>query len=111
MKKLLVVCICAVFAGSAAAFQLKGDPKVAFIYAASAQDGGWNEAFENSRRLLEKELGLEIARTESIPEEATAIRGAIDLYVDRGYNIIVGTGYGYSDASWKPRRSIRTSLS
>lgn len=100
MKTLLVVCICALLGGltgPAAAFQLKGDPKVAFIYAASAQDGGWNEAFENSRRLLEDELGLEIARTESIPEEATAIRGAIDLYVERGYNIIVGTGYGYSD--------------
>lgn len=100
MKKSLIVCICALlggFTGSAAAFQLKGDPKIAFIYAAPAQDGGWNEAFENSRRLLEKDLGLEIARTESIPEEATAIRGAIDLYVDRGYNIIVGTTYGYSD--------------
>ena len=79
------------------AFELKGEPKVAFIYASSAQDGGWNEAFENARNSVEKELGLKIAVTESVPEEATAIRGAIDLYVQRGYNIIVGTTYGYSD--------------
>lgn len=100
MKRILVICVGALlgaFAAPAEAFELKGEPRVAFIYAASAQDGGWNEAFENSRLRLEEELGLEIAHTESVPEEATAIRSAIDLYVDRGYNIIVGTGYGYSD--------------
>ncbi len=85
------------FVSPVAAFELEGEPKVAFIYAASAQDGGWNEAFDNSRMILEDELGITIAATESIPEEATAIRGAVDLYVDRGFNIIVATGYGYSD--------------
>ena len=100
MKYLALPYLCALFvafAGTADAFELKGDPRVAFIYAAPAQDGGWNEAFDNSRKQLEQELGMTIAATESIPEEATAIRGAIDLYVDRGFNIIVGTGYGYSD--------------
>ncbi len=82
---------------TAQAFELKGEPKIAFIYAASAQDGGWNEAFDNARKRLEERLGQSIAFSESIPEEATAIRDAIDLYVQRGYNIIIGTGYGYSD--------------
>ena len=91
------MCTVVAFVGTADAFELKGDPRVAFIYAAPAQDGGWNEAFDNSRKILEQELDMKIAATESIPEEATAIRGAIDLYIDRGFNIIVGTGYGYSD--------------
>lgn len=89
----------AVFAATsfgAAAFTLEGPPKVAFIYAASAQDGGWNEAIEIGRKAVETELGLPVAVTENIPEEATKLRAAIDLYVKRGFNIIVGTTYGYS---------------
>ena len=100
MKRLLAVLgfvLVAINAMGAQAFELKGEPKIAFIYAASAQDGGWNEAFEAARMNLEKSLGMQIAFSESIPEEATAIRNAIDLYVQRGFNIIVGTGYGYSD--------------
>jgi basic membrane lipoprotein Med (substrate-binding protein (PBP1-ABC) superfamily) len=46
---------------------------------------------------VEEELGVTIAVTESIPEEATALKNAIDLYVQRGFNIIVGTTFGYSD--------------
>lgn len=84
-------------AGPAAAFKLEGEPKVAFIYAATAKDGGWNEALDTARAAVEQQLGLTIAVTENVPEEATALRNAIDLYVRRGFNIIVGTTYGYSD--------------
>jgi basic membrane lipoprotein Med (substrate-binding protein (PBP1-ABC) superfamily) len=90
------------FAGTssrAEAFTLKGKPKVAFIYAATARDGGWNEAIDNARQDVEKELGLKIAVSESIPEETTAVMNAIDLYVKRGFNIIVTTSYGYSDGA------------
>lgn len=100
MKRLLAVlsfALVAIAAMGAQAFELKGEPKIAFIYAASVQDGGWNEAFDEARVKLEKSLGAPIAFSESIPEEATAIRDAVDLYVERGFNIIVGTGYGYSD--------------
>ncbi len=82
----------------AAAFELKSAPKVAFIYASTAQDGGWNEALDAGRAAVESELGLDVAVAENIPEEATRLRAAIDLYVKRGYNIIVGTTYGYSEA-------------
>ena len=78
-------------------FKLKGEPKVAFIYAASVKDGGWNEAIDGARRKVEAELGLKIAVAESIPEEATALKNAIDLFIKRGFNIIVTTSYGYSD--------------
>lgn len=79
------------------AFKLEGEPKVAFIYAATAKDGGWNEALDRAREAVESELGLTVAVTENVPEEATALKNAIDLYVKRGFNIIVGTTYGYSD--------------
>lgn len=82
---------------AARAFELKGKPKIAFIYASTIKDGGWNEAMDAARKKVEADLGLTIATSESIPEEATAFRSAVDLYVKRGFNIIVGTSYGYSD--------------
>jgi basic membrane protein A len=81
----------------AAAFKLEGEPKIAFIYGATAKDGGWNEALDSARAAVEQQLGLTVAVTENVPEEATALKNAIDLYVKRGFNIIVGTTYGYSD--------------
>jgi basic membrane lipoprotein Med (substrate-binding protein (PBP1-ABC) superfamily) len=97
----LAVVIVAPLAPSARAanapFKLAGPPKVAFIYAASAKDGGWNESFENARKRVEAELKLKIAVAESIPEESTAVKRAIDLFVQRGHNVIVTTSYGYSD--------------
>ncbi|WP_168380974.1 BMP family ABC transporter substrate-binding protein [Modicisalibacter radicis] len=78
-------------------FQLQGDPRIAFIYAATARDGGWNEAIDNARQEVADELGYPIAVAESIPEDASTLKNAIDLYVQRGFNIIVGTTYGYSD--------------
>lgn len=87
----------ALLASTAAfAFTLDGPPKVAFIYGSAALDGGWNEALEAGRKAVEEQLKLEVAVTENIPEEATKLRAAIDLYVKRGFNIIVGTTYGYS---------------
>lgn len=80
----------------AGAFQIEGAPKVAFIYAATPRDGGWNEALDNARVAVEDSLGTTIAVTESVPEEATALKNAIDLYASRGFNVIVATSYGYS---------------
>lgn len=98
-RKCLVAITAALLASAATgahAFTLEGPPKVAFIYASSAQDGGWNEALEAGRKAVEEQLQVPVAVTENIPEEATKLRAAIDLYVKRGFNIIVGTTYGYS---------------
>lgn len=84
-------------ASPAFAFKLNGEPKIAFIYGATAKDGGWNEAIDAGRAAVESQLGVTVAVTENVPEEATALKNAIDLYVKRGFNIIVGTTYGYSD--------------
>lgn len=100
MSKLILLICSAVllFATQAAAeFALKGEPKIAFVYASAAKDGGWNEAFENARIIMEKKLGTKITVVESIPEETTKIRGAVDLLVRRGHNVIIGTSFGHSD--------------
>lgn len=93
---LIAAAITLLGSSSAYAFTLEGPPKVAFIYASAAQDGGWNEAIEAGRKAVEEQLQVPVAVTENIPEEATKLRAAIDLYVKRGFNIIVGTTYGYS---------------
>lgn len=97
---ILVVAISGAKAASAAegAFKLKGKPKIAFIFLGPTNDGGWTESHDIGRQRLEKELGMKIAYSENIPEETTKVRQAIDLYVQRGFNIIVGTSYGYGDA-------------
>jgi basic membrane lipoprotein Med (substrate-binding protein (PBP1-ABC) superfamily) len=88
------------FAVSAAnaQFKLEGEPKIAMLQLATANDGGWSEALEYARVASEEAIGVPIAFTENVPEDNSEILRAIDLYVDRGYNIIIGTSWGYGDA-------------
>ncbi len=81
-----------------AEFKLEGDPKIAMLQLATVNDGGWSEALEYARLKTEKALDVEIAYTENVPEDNSEILRIIDLYVDRGYNIIIGTSWGYGDA-------------
>jgi len=81
-----------------AAMGIKGDPKVAFIYIAPVGDLGWTWAHDQSRKAIETELGIPTAYTESIPEVTERVSQVIDRYVGRGFNIIIGTAFGYSDA-------------
>jgi len=74
---------------------IEGDPKVAFIYFSQKNDGGWSEAHERGRQITEKETGVEIAYVEDVAETAEAVRQVVDLYLGRGFNIIVGTSYGF----------------
>ena len=81
-----------------AEFRLEGEPKIAMLQLATINDGGWSEALEYARVKVEDALGVEITYTENVPEDNSEILRIIDLYVDRGYNIIIGTSWGYSDA-------------
>lgn len=97
--KILLAAVVALCATSVqAAVMLDGDPKIAFIYLGPTNDGGWTEAHDIARQRLAKALDMEIAYSENIPEDTSKVRQAIDLYVKRGYNIIVGTSFGYGDA-------------
>ncbi len=74
-----------------------GDPKPAVILFGPSNDGGWSQAIDEARVKLEDALDLRIPQAEEIPESATAIRPAAELFIERGANIILGSAFGYSD--------------
>ncbi len=92
--------VVATASGQAAAdgFSLKAAPKIAMILYGSRNDGGWTQSFEEARKRMEKDLGLQIAFVENVEENATKIVPPVELFIKRGYNIIIGTAFGYSDA-------------
>lgn len=81
----------------AEAFKLDGDAKPAMIIFSQKNDGGWSQALDEARQRLEKSTGLTIPVVENVPENATAIRPAVELFIQRGYNVIIGSAFGYSD--------------
>lgn len=80
-----------------AAFKLKAEPKVAMVIFTQKNDGGWSQALDEARQSLETSLGIKIPVVENVPENATAIRPAVELLISRGFNIIIGSAFGYSD--------------
>ena len=80
-----------------AEFKLDGEPKVAMIIFGPKNDGGWSQSYDEARVRMEKSLGITIPYVDSIPENATAIRPPVELFIQRGANIIIGSAFGYSD--------------
>jgi basic membrane lipoprotein Med (substrate-binding protein (PBP1-ABC) superfamily) len=92
----LLITLVAAFPASAA-FKLKGDPKPAMIIFSQKNDGGWSQSLDEARQRMEKKMGIKIPVVENVPENATAIRPAAELLIQRGYNVIIGSAFGYSD--------------
>jgi basic membrane protein A len=82
---------------SAEGLTLDKPAKIAMVYISPRNDGGWTQAFDESRVKLEKELGTKIQYVESVPENAAAIAPVVDRLIARGANVIIGTAFGYSD--------------
>jgi basic membrane lipoprotein Med (substrate-binding protein (PBP1-ABC) superfamily) len=80
-----------------AQFKLDSEPKVAMIIFAQKNDGGWSQSFDEARQRMEKSMGVSIPFVENVPENATAIRPPAELFIQKGYNIIIGSAFGYSD--------------
>lgn len=80
-----------------AEFKLADPPKIAMILFTQKNDGGWSQALDEARQKVEKELGVQIALAENVPENATAVRPAVEAFIQRGYNVIIGSAFGYSD--------------
>jgi len=78
-------------------FAATGNPKPAVILFGPSNDGGWSQSIDEARKKLEGDLGIRIPQAEEIPESATAIRPAAELFIERGSNIIIGSAFGYSD--------------
>ncbi len=88
----------AVAPACAEGFTLSAPPKIAFLYFNSKTDGGWTQAFDEARPKIEAALHQpNIPFVENVAEDAMQIRPAAEKFISRGYNIIIGTAFGYSD--------------
>src|SRR5258708_38995341 len=90
-----IVCGAAVYAY--AGFTLPAPAKVAFLYFAEKTDGGWTQAFEEARPKIESAIGMQIPYVENVPEVAGQIRPAAERFIQRGFNVIIGTPFASSD--------------
>ena len=97
LASLSTALVCGAAAYAYAAFTLPGPAKVAFLYFAEKTDGGWTQAFEEARPKIEAALGMQIPFVENVPEVAGQIRPAAERFIQRGFNVIIGTAFGYSD--------------
>jgi basic membrane lipoprotein Med (substrate-binding protein (PBP1-ABC) superfamily) len=82
---------------SAAVFKLDGPPKPALILFGPKNDGGWSQSFEEALPALEKIVGAKIPVVDKVPEDSSAITPPAERFIQRGYNVIIGTAFGYSD--------------
>src|ERR1700733_8465160 len=67
-------------ASPAAAFTLEGSPKIAWIYHNAKNDGGWQQAIDEARVKIEKELDTTIAYVDNVPDNASMIKPAVELF-------------------------------
>ena len=72
--------------------------KACFLYIGSKTDGGWTQAHDIGRQLVDKELGdkVETAFVENVPEGPDAER-AIERLARSGCAIIFTTSFGFMD--------------
>jgi basic membrane lipoprotein Med (substrate-binding protein (PBP1-ABC) superfamily) len=83
---------------AAGGFTLDGKPKIAFMYDSQKNDGGWTQAVDEARQKMQKELGTDIAFVESVPNnDAAKIHAVAEKLIGRGYNVILGSAFGFSD--------------
>ena len=76
-----------------------GVTKAAWIYVGPTNDGGWTQAHDAGRKMVEEELGDKVETTykESVPEGPEAKQVIEDLIKD-GNQIIFATSFGFGDA-------------
>jgi basic membrane protein A len=97
ISSVVTVALLGVSATYAAGFSLSAPPKIAFLYFAEKHDGGWTQAFDEARPKIEQALGQKIPFVENVPEVAGKITPAAETFISHGYNVIIGTAFGYSD--------------
>ncbi|WP_137157984.1 BMP family ABC transporter substrate-binding protein [Rhizobium sp. FKL33] len=103
MKKLLLsLAATAAVLGFSVQAQAADKLKVCFLYVGSKTDGGWTQAHDIGRQLLEKELGdkIETQYLENVPEGPDAER-AIERFARSGCGLVFTTSFGFMDATVK----------
>ena len=78
--------------------KIDGPPNVAFIYLSPVNDGGWTQSLDRGRTEMDKALGIDSAYSEDVAAEKSKVRQVIDLYVQRGRNVIIGSAWDYGEA-------------
>jgi basic membrane protein A and related proteins len=79
-------------------FKLDGPPKIAMVFTGLHRDGGWDQVFDDARVKLEKAMKTNIVYVENVKEETGQFLPPVGKLIERGYNIIIATSFGYSDA-------------
>jgi simple sugar transport system substrate-binding protein len=103
MKKILLsLAATAAVLGFSIQAQAADKLKVCFLYVGSKTDGGWTQAHDIGRQLLEKELGdkIETQYLENVPEGPDAER-AIERFARSGCGLVFTTSFGFMDATVK----------
>lgn len=71
--------------------------KAAFIYVGPPGDAGWTWAHDQGRVAAAEATGVETAFVESVPEGTADFANHARDFIDQGFNVIVGTSFGYMD--------------
>ena len=99
MKKILIglAAVLAVSVSAPAAFA-QDKTKACFLYIGSKTDGGWTQAHDIGRQMVDKELGdkVETVFVENVPEGPDAER-AIERLARSGCKIVFTTSFGFMD--------------
>jgi basic membrane protein A len=101
-KMILALATTAAVIGFSVSAQAADKLKVCFLYVGSKTDGGWTQAHEIGRQLLEKELGdkVETQYLENVPEGPDAER-AIERFARSGCGLVFTTSFGFMDQTVK----------
>ena len=77
----------------------EGPLKAAWVYVGPANDGGWSQAHDEGRQLVQEHFGDKVVTTfkESVPEGPDVAQAVEDLIAD-GNTVIFGTSFGFQDA-------------
>lgn len=80
----------------------KGPLVVGFVYIGPINDGGYTQAHDEGRKMLEKELGdkVKVLYRENVPEGPECEKAIRDL-IDQGAKVIFSTSFGYMDYTEK----------
>lgn len=97
--KTVLVASAAVLSAATASFaQVEiEDPKVAFILYGKISAGGWTLAQDKARQDLSDTFGMAIPYVEDVASTNEAVANVLDLYISRGFNVLIGGTYGFSD--------------
>ncbi len=71
--------------------------KAAFVYVGPVGDAGWTWAHDQGRQFAEAETGVTTAYVEAVPEGTADFGNHVRDFIDQGYNVIIGTSFGYMD--------------